>query len=265
MGSPTAVIGTEPEKVQTTSGPKEGGRWKLYHPDPSKPSTMNFRLSFEEEMWQGLTVLGEYRPAWLIADDYAAFIIQPEEATPPAEEEQAKQGCWIAYFKPPAALPLTIANFTITNFICNNPVVSLQNLTLPIVFLSHATASRRLPASLEQRLNQLKQLPDGWDGYGAPPISPKTIQKTRSILLQLISHEELGLPVPLPFVSPTLGGGVGLEWKLESGKELLLEVSPAGDMSYLLVVPKPEGGEEETEDVVKGSQELESLFQIISE
>jgi hypothetical protein len=62
-----------------------------------------------------------------------------------------------------------------------------------------------------------------------------------------------------------LGGGVGLEWKLESGKELLLEVSPAGDMSYLLVVPKPEGGEEETEDVVKGSQELESLFQIISE
>ncbi len=81
-------------------------------------------------------------------------------------------------------------------------------------------------------------------------------------ILKAISEE---IRLPKPFVAPTSAGGVGLEWEVESGKELLLEISPAGELSYLLVTPRPDGGESEIEDVIDGSAKLHKLFSALRE
>lgn len=118
-----------------------------------------------------------------------------------------------------------------------------------------------LPLPWIQRLRELQQLPAGWDSYDARSVSLEVIEKTKSVLLDAISPGGLGPPAL--FIAPTSNGGIGLEWKLESGKEFVLEIPPEGNMSYLLVVPKAEGGEEETEGIVQSPQELQRLLRTL--
>ena len=119
-----------------------------------------------------------------------------------------------------------------------------------------------LPSALEQRLEEFKQLTEGWDSYGSLQISHTAVEGTKAVITQALS-DEIGLPAP--FVAPTSPGGIGLEWKLESGKELLLEISPTGDMSYLLVEPRLDGGEDEVEDYISDPEELKNLLLALSE
>ena len=129
---------------------------------------------------------------------------------------------------------------------------------------SSPTGSRspeRLPKSVLDRLNTLAQLPQNWDSYGAPPISDSAIQEAKSVLLKACTPR--GFELPLPFVSPTGEGGIGMEWKLESGKELLLEVSSNAEVSYLLVTPLPDGGEEEIDRDIQSNEDLDELFRTL--
>ncbi len=121
---------------------------------------------------------------------------------------------------------------------------------------------RGLPSTLEQRLERFKGLPEGWDSYGARAVGHTAIGKAKTVILEALS-EEVGIPAP--FVSPTTSGGVGLEWKLGSGKELLLEISLTGDMSYLLVEPRLDGGENEVEDHISNREELKRLLLALRE
>lgn len=55
------------------------------------------------------------------------------------------------------------------------------------------------------RLGGLADLPDGWDSYGAPPISPVAIAAAAQGLRECAD-------LPRPYVYPTTAGGVQLEW-----------------------------------------------------
>lgn len=54
-----------------------------------------------------------------------------------------------------------------------------------------------------------------------------------------------------------------MEWKLESGKELLLDVSSDAEVSYLLVTPLPDGGEEEIDRDIQSNEDLDELFRTL--
>jgi len=92
-----------------------------------------------------------------------------------------------------------------------------------------------LPAHVEERLRLLAALPAGWDGNGALPVSREAEKKLRKTLNQAYSRAP-GL-VPEPFIAPDPEGGLGLEWEFANGNELLLSVSPSGEVTYLLAMP----------------------------
>ena len=122
----------------------------------------------------------------------------------------------------------------------------------------------RLPREAADRLRQLATLTEGWDSYGAPPIDTVAIDQARRILVRACGSTGMGLP--LPFIAPTLRGGVGMEWHPKSGKELLLEVSSNGEMSYLFVQPvEGEEAEDEREDVIRDMEELDNVVRAIQD
>lgn len=90
----------------------------------------------------------------------------------------------------------------------------------------------RIPKALEIRLEEMSQLEDNWDGYGAHPISRKALEQARTVLLKACAPRWSTLPAP--FLSPTRSRGVGMEWRSGVGKELLVEIAPDGQISYLL-------------------------------
>lgn len=101
-----------------------------------------------------------------------------------------------------------------------------------------------------QRLERFRDLTENWDGYGGRAISAAAIEKAHSLLL--IDNTS--------FVAPGSDGGVGFEWSLESGKELLLEISPEGNMTYLLIERLPDGSEIETEGALQDGEKLRTLL-----
>ncbi len=186
---------------------------------------------------------------WVIFGESAILIIEGQEVEPLSTEDILKQEKGFIDYAIPPDVVLNIGK----------PWASaIIGYGYPFFKLISGSPSG-LSSTLEKCLEQLKQLPEGWDSYGACAISPTAIDRARSILVRVTAPEELGLSAP--FVAPTSRGGVGLEWRFESGRELLLEVSPAGNVSYLLVIPKSDGGEEKIEDTVGSHEELETLFQ----
>lgn len=236
----------------TESSLKSARRYIWRGLSPLEDDTKNILFGGEEES-QNWFLEAEPSIGGSITVDWPAFKVQ----APAAQTEWESD---IVFANVPIGVSLPAGCCIVaTNFVASWQGLFVQPSSgLPI----SAVDSQRLPPVLEQRLEQFKQLPEGWDSYGSRPISPKAIDMTESILAKAISDRELGLP--LPFMVPTSKGGVGLEWKLESGKELLLEISPEGDVSYLLVEPRPDGGEKETEVTLRNPEELEKVFNTLS-
>lgn len=117
-----------------------------------------------------------------------------------------------------------------------------------------------LPKALSARLDQIARLSYNWNSYGAPPIDPRAIARARTIISRACRSAWFGLPTPS--VAPGSHGGLGIEWQTELGKELILDISPDGLTTYLLVLPGPHG-EEEREGVIQTSQDLDDLLQYL--
>lgn len=118
--------------------------------------------------------------------------------------------------------------------------------------------SSPLPPELSDRLNRLATLPQNWDSYGAAPISPEAIQTARGILRSVFALG--GTSIPLPFVAPSPDGGIELEWKTTSNKELMLEIPPMeGWIGFLLVELNDSGDEQETEGKIGDLYTLEEV------
>jgi hypothetical protein len=80
------------------------------------------------------------------------------------------------------------------------------------------------------RIAGLARLPRNWDGYGSPRIDPGAIAAARRFVAS-VAFESL----PLPNVSPVLGGSVGLQWRYGE-KELEFTFHPNGEVEFLRVL-----------------------------
>ncbi len=61
--------------------------------------------------------------------------------------------------------------------------------------------------STTAEIRRLRDLPEDWDGHGAPRIDGSTINFAMSLFATLASRT-----MPKPSVVPTVGGGVQMEW-----------------------------------------------------
>ena len=94
--------------------------------------------------------------------------------------------------------------------------------------LTQATALRKL--------EELKNLPEDWDSYGADPISPNAIAKAKSIItsVMIAFGGIIGNVVQLSDVIPIADGGVQLEW-VGPHAELEIEILPNGNIGLLYI------------------------------
>jgi hypothetical protein len=76
-----------------------------------------------------------------------------------------------------------------------------------------------------EALEQLSNLRDNWDSYGARPIKDDTIFTALDLAYRILSHD-----ADAPIVVPTSDSGVQLEWS-DNGYELEVRVRPNGDVS----------------------------------
>jgi hypothetical protein len=87
-----------------------------------------------------------------------------------------------------------------------------------------------------RKLDELKNLPEDWDSYGADPISPNAIAKAKSIItsVMIAFGGIIGNVVQLTDVIPIADGGVQLEW-IGPHAELEIEISPNGNIGLLYI------------------------------
>lgn len=89
--------------------------------------------------------------------------------------------------------------------------------------------SNPIPASIALKLQEMSELTEGWDSYGARPISPSAIDTARTIIAWSNNSEDY-----LQHVGPLASGGVLLQWEKEHTDEKLI-VAVEESISYLLV------------------------------
>jgi len=80
------------------------------------------------------------------------------------------------------------------------------------------------------RIEALGRLAPNWDGYGSPRIDARAIIAARRFVAN-VAFEDL----PLPHVSPVLGGSVGLHWR-SGERELEFTFHPDGEIEFLKVL-----------------------------
>src|SRR5258708_29558327 len=105
-------------------------------------------------------------------------------------------------------------------------------------------------ATAIKKLDELKNLPEDWDSYGADSISPNAIAKAKSVIALVMKAFGgiIGTVVQLTDVIPIADGGVQLEW-VGPHAELEIEISPNGDIGLLYIsVSKDRREYEETKD-----------------
>jgi hypothetical protein len=84
--------------------------------------------------------------------------------------------------------------------------IPTEGLLLPEAILARVEA-----ATATAELSSLSQLASNWDGYGALPIDPRTIQNSRKAIELLVR----GLPAP--DISPNPNGTISFIWDNDHG------------------------------------------------
>ncbi len=100
--------------------------------------------------------------------------------------------------------------------------------------VAHVETQEGLPSTLEQRLEEFKQLTEGWDSYGSEAISHAAVERSIILLQDLYAYlKELGKTLPEPFVAPVPDGRIQIEWSGDE-KEVEITVDEKGIIEYLL-------------------------------
>lgn len=83
-------------------------------------------------------------------------------------------------------------------------------------------------ADARRSISRLTELRDGWDGGTSPMPQRTAIDAATRLLDEIERYSEL----PAPGVGPTIGGGLGIEWR-HGSRDLDLEILPDGSIEYL--------------------------------
>lgn len=99
-----------------------------------------------------------------------------------------------------------------------------------------SNSSSSILATALRKLDELKNLPEDWDSYGADSISPNAIAKAKSIIISVMKSfsTAIGDVVRLTDVIPIADGGVQLEW-VGPHAELEIEISSNGNIGLLYI------------------------------
>ena len=119
---------------------------------------------------------------------------------------------------------------------------------------------RSIPSEVKARLSYLSSLPLNWDQEGAESVSQATVERALGFLSRAFV-EARGL-LPTPFIGAAYDGMLVMEWKTDSGKELITDI-PAQEeepVGFLLVEPDPSGGEREIDSEIGASWSPEQLI-----
>ena len=127
------------------------------------------------------------------------------------------------------------------------------------------TARQTPPSRIQQLRNQVSErlteiclLPENWDSYGAHRIDPLAILEAKTLLEMACETEEQDFKMPA--IAPHCQGGVELEWFVETGRELIVEIPPAGEpITFLWVETSESGKVEECEGLLDGYAHLQRL------
>ncbi len=103
-----------------------------------------------------------------------------------------------------------------------------------------------------EKIGSFNALPEKSDEWSAKQPSAAAV-KTATRLVGLISGT--GLQPPMPFVFPTLDGGIQFEWR-GSYRQLNLAVLPEGRTEYVLA----ERGQPLTEDELTSDADLRNVL-----
>jgi hypothetical protein len=83
---------------------------------------------------------------------------------------------------------------------------------------------------IAQTFHEFRKLGENWDSYGGSPIDPANMAAALAFLWDVIDQ---GVRLPLPSVSPTSTGGVGLSWR-SVDTEVEIAFDPDGDPGILV-------------------------------
>jgi hypothetical protein len=116
-----------------------------------------------------------------------------------------------------------------------------------------------LPPEVESELERLSELPTDWDGNGTVALDQATVARARFVLGFAFFFG--GEALPVPFLSPTRDGRLILEWELEPGRELIVDVPkpPDAPIRFLLVEPEADGGEAEIESEISDKWSMQGI------
>ena len=116
-----------------------------------------------------------------------------------------------------------------------------------------------LPPEVENELERLANLPANWDGNGSIALDPATVARARFVLGFAFFFG--GEALPVPFFSPTRDGRLILEWDIEPGRELIMDVPkpPDAPIRFLLVEPEAKGGESEIESEISDKWSMQGI------
>lgn len=90
--------------------------------------------------------------------------------------------------------------------------------------------------SVNKRLLELSQLPDGWlDGVGITP-TPKALEVARDIMEGLYETSLQVTKQDRPGIFPMEEGGVSIEWAFVGRKLIAIEINPEGLVDVYKVV-----------------------------
>lgn len=95
--------------------------------------------------------------------------------------------------------------------------------------------ARQLLRSARERLDEIAQLPDDWDSYGAVRPTTEAVSAAQDLLTALWAGlvdavDQTAVPWA---VAPLADGGVQFEWRRQGGA-IEVEIAPHGMLNYLV-------------------------------
>lgn len=87
-------------------------------------------------------------------------------------------------------------------------------------------ALRAVNPAAADRLDGFATLEQGWFEEDSPPITFEA--RTVAAAALLVHHSQCGDQCKPPYIDPMADGGIELQWRGASGKELLLTIPPEG-------------------------------------
>ena len=116
-----------------------------------------------------------------------------------------------------------------------------------------------IPLQTLRTLRRIKELPDNWDGDGATRIQEETVLRATKLIRE--AFQAAPNKLKRPSVAPAFGGMIVAEWSGPSGRELILDIPPAGEPpGFLLVEPSVDGDEIETDAVLAPPWSMRQLI-----